>query len=279
MSDEVEHIKKRLSESGFPLEVLIFSELKSVSKFVEHQSYYYDEDEKKTRSIDLIANLYSRDIKWSSGDPLKFFIESTLVIECKKSVKHWVFFPLEAPFRSINGQICSVLHNEYGVPLTIDIDTSQRSHRYFEPLGISSTYKVIDEDDRNHPSAIYEALMQLTKYIQYNRNLLINDKKEQTKPLKYQIFLWYPVIVFDGKMWNVYIKDGVVDRLERTNHVVLNYENKSNERNRNDDFFLIDVINPDFLDRLVSGLKEEVKSIDDFLEKDKNRISEQYNIL
>lgn len=274
MSEETNFLKKKLLETGFPLEVLIYSKLKSQSKFVKHQDYYYDLNEKITRSIDLIADLFTNPLNWSVGDPAKFFIDSSMVIECKKSKKHWVFFPIKGSFGFRNGQMCAQLHNDFGFYVTSEIDLTYKGHQINNPLGLSSAYKVIDEDRKN-PNDIYEATMQLIKYIQYNKNMILSNELNKKIPYRYQVYLWYPIIVFEGKMWNAYLKDGEIDVIESTNHVILSYETKSiNSLSSN--CYLIDIINPEYIEELYKSLKEEAITIDKILEENKFRILDQY---
>jgi len=276
MSDEVDYIKTKLSETGFPLEILIHSKLQSKLGYVIHQDYYFDYEGNKTRSVDLVADLDSKPLNWHYTDPINFFMDSTLVLECKKSSKHWVFFPIKDTFKLRNGQMCSLLQRKDGFSLISEVDILSRGHQNKHPDGVASAYKVIDEN-KNYPNEIYEAIMQLTKYIQYNKKIILDNKMNKIKPFIYKIYFWLPIIVFDGKIWIASMINGKINEVVEVNHVILSYESKSITTNRNDSF-IIDVIKPDYLDDLIDSLKQDVKEIDILLEKDKTRIIRDYNL-
>jgi len=83
----IEKIAVDMRRSGFPLEIEVGSQLSNRSWTTRHQAIFRDEDENKPRHIDIVAH------KVIDGTFYQFNrLNYTIVCECKKSEKPWVFY-------------------------------------------------------------------------------------------------------------------------------------------------------------------------------------------
>jgi len=89
-NDLIERVKEDIQKSGFPLEIEVSSILNKFGWEVQNQAFYLDEQEKKSRAIDIIASKFVA-VKSESFTNYNTY----LVIECKKSQKPWLFIPLK----------------------------------------------------------------------------------------------------------------------------------------------------------------------------------------
>ena len=82
-------ISEEIKKSGFPLELRIANELIKRDYHVAHSLFFVDEDENKSREVDIRA---LKNYVFSEGIGLGKFIRNCLLIECKKCTKYpWVF--------------------------------------------------------------------------------------------------------------------------------------------------------------------------------------------
>ena len=87
MSDEKSKIKKDIEKSGLPLEIEVTSIIEKSGWEVQNQSFYWDEDEKKGRTIDITAfKALSEELGVYDRHRVALFIE------CKKSSTPWIFY-------------------------------------------------------------------------------------------------------------------------------------------------------------------------------------------
>ena len=80
-------IKKDIEKSGLPLEIDVNYILNQKGWNVRNQVSFFDQTENKHRPIDIMASKLI-EVKSPGLDRLNV----TLIIECKKSVKPWVFY-------------------------------------------------------------------------------------------------------------------------------------------------------------------------------------------
>src|SRR5208337_978969 len=90
VDEEIKNIKDDIKLSGFPLELLKSSILIKNGWNVGNQVYYFDEAEKKNRTVDIIAHKPEFKV---IGDYDR--VNFNLVLECKKSTTPWVFYAME----------------------------------------------------------------------------------------------------------------------------------------------------------------------------------------
>jgi hypothetical protein len=219
---------------------------------VRNQVYYIDKDEGKRRSVDIVAH--------------KGFFESigaydrlnvSLVIECKKSVKPWVFFtslkeghPLfELPFSMIRHFAMPELRNSFG----FNRWTQKQMHyapSFSKKCAIISYEPFKKGDGREVPEATY----QVTKALNYLLEFFTKTPKlTAMKP----VFILYPVIVFDGHIFECELQNGDI-KLAQSNFVQFFVEIEQ--------YFLIDVLRKEFLPKYLEVIDEEITSLKEALE-------------
>src|SRR5213592_2645104 len=90
-SSEEKHLLEQLAKTGFPLEVEV-SDLLEPNWLVFPNEAYVDEDEGKTREIDMFAIHNSETDQLTWANPPRLFLATYLAVECKRSETHaWVF--------------------------------------------------------------------------------------------------------------------------------------------------------------------------------------------
>jgi hypothetical protein len=93
-----EHLTAEIEKSGYPLEIEISSLLDKEYR-VLNTHYYFDEEAKKGRDIDIYA--IPRDVDNNFIKTDKFVVITDLAIECKKSDTHaWIFYT--RPYTSVD---------------------------------------------------------------------------------------------------------------------------------------------------------------------------------
>ena len=90
VEDLIESVKEEVEKTEFPLELRVSNFLNNNSYYVAHSLYFIDEDEKKSREVDLRA-LKNYEIIKINDKYTNAYIRNCFFIECKKSDKPWVF--------------------------------------------------------------------------------------------------------------------------------------------------------------------------------------------
>lgn len=91
-----DHLIKRIKKSGYPLEIEI-SNLLDKEYVVFNTHYYFDEERKQGRDIDIYAMPLDVELDTKLVEMekklLPFRLRTELVVECKKTETHaWVFY-------------------------------------------------------------------------------------------------------------------------------------------------------------------------------------------
>jgi len=174
----IDALRKDILKSGIPLEIEVSQVFQKHSWKTANQFPYFDEKEKKIRAVDVVA---TKNI--------------ALVFECKKSTDHpWAFYtaPKSHPWPEliVKG---GVIRTSKGaeVPPT----TFPHSHILDAKIkaGMISYTPFGKKDD------FFEAKNQVLNGLFY-----VSPKKEDGAPG----FPTYPVIVFDGEMYEFYLDNG-----------------------------------------------------------------------
>jgi len=108
--------------------------------------------------------------------------------------------------------------------------------------------------------------MQLVKHVSYSKNRIW----ERTKLLsesRYSINFWFPIIVLDGKMWNVLTKGGQISEIVESKHTILKMQYGSS--NVEEEGFAIDVVQKSYFRELMSIIINDMKSYEELIKKDK----------
>ena len=272
MSNNIkEKVTGAINTTGYPVELSISSTLSDHEHIVWNNKYFFDDEIKKARSVDIVSPAFA----YAIGE-VRYGAE--IVIECKKSPQTaWVFFETPTIIQSeYSGQIF-----DFGKYCKGNYDSESLLWKFKQDLSLhygpkkgltqaAQNYQVIrigeeDLDDSvRQPKAkdtIFEAANQVVKYITYNaksgeRNVLNIFVEKGVYPL---FNLYYPIIVYDGPLYNGFLKDEKIELQER-DHIVLQHQFMPNYFPK-PKTFLIDVVKKEKFEELLNTLEKEQDSI------------------
>ena len=270
---EINYLKEKIRKTGYPLEIEISSMLDR-KWVVVNTDAYLDSDEGKMRDIDITAWQYSPKT-W-----LPIMVEIGLIIECKKDDNFaWVFFtrPLEFNWGGdIDGQYLDeiqILTKNVEATQIEEIISKKTKLHYasaervavaFDEFFMKGKKKTFEKKRRE----IFEAENQLKKYISYYFG--------QWGKARYDIYrlnMFFPLIVFDGNMYETIIEKGKI-KVSETKHVVLTTSYRTSysiwEQN-----LLIDVVHKDYFREFLKVLGEDIKSFKRVVRGNKKRIERE----
>lgn len=245
ITEEVRNIEEDIKQSGFPLEIEVSSILKKDGWIVRNQAYYIDEDEEKPRAVDIVAHKSFFE-KFSDHDRLHI----SLVIECKKGSKPWVFFvtPKEEarmlPFGYIKHWANPAL--EYSIYFS---QWMEKMFHYacvhFKEHAIIA-YEPFKKEKRQE---IFEAKNQVIKALNFE---LEERKKAPLKLPMRPVFILYPVIVYDGHLFEYKSQNGDM-KIVPSDYLQYSVEQK--------EFFLIDVVRKEYLSQYLKMINQEIEAL------------------
>lgn len=196
--DLIDYLKDEIRKTGYPLEIEISSLLDGKWDKVVNTAPYFDKTEKKLRDIDIDA---FRQIYAKNG----IEYEPHLTIECKKSDNMaWVFFMRNMkwdevfPWGQVHGQYIDGLQRVTELGLCNDILGSTKLHYYdYNRVAVCfAEFSIQGKQNENHKKEIFEAEMQLKKYLEYS-----NDELLAATNFPFFLQFYFPCIVFDGKLY------------------------------------------------------------------------------
>lgn len=270
--DEKESILNVIKKSGYPLEIKTTEILGKYKWTVNNQSIYFDEDEKKFRTIDIKAFKLIQINKPSYYNKLHFEI----LIECKvgksrnKKDKEgdnpWVFYVREKSKHHI-------LENDFVSPLYFlkfksypsEVDTKLiesfkdtlihfKQEKDFAVIGIEPF-----NQRSNQEPQIFKAKLQITKALAYEEKTMSNIISKAGEILSdFSVFsIIYPIIVFDGKLYKYYGKDN----LEETDYVQYLVEYYRDIEFLKTSYALIDIVKIDYLEEFLKKIDGEIEAL------------------
>jgi len=230
-----DYLIKKVKESGYPLEIEVSDLLESEGFVVFNTEYYFDEEIKQGRDIDIYAIPLEPDPVDDRLVPLH--LTTDVAIECKKSETHaWVFYtrpriPMSSVY--VSGQYrTTVPEPEEFSPESFDWFLQQGCLRLhydkFERIAIA--YDEIKKRKMDKESGkeakkgsrkeIFEAINQLVKFTCYEIHGTQDRIKELPKNDAEHITIFFPIIVFDGDLFEIFLVSGE-PRLEKKTHMLL----------------------------------------------------------
>ena len=236
--DEVERIKEDIKKSGFPLEIEVSKVLKRHEWRVLNQQYYFDQDEKKGRTIDILAYITDHS---EVGDYKPFHV--SLIIECKSSSTPWVFWTTHKDKEMFSFPSMVVKHWARPRGITAErkmyddwLKWMPHSHIYSSDLD-SVALIPYEPFKKGKGREIFEASNQVVKALSFE--LMRHKKFALLMPALHPLFIIYPVIVFDGRLFELRVENGDLGLLP------VEYLQYWTSTPRED--FLIDVVKKGFL--------------------------------
>jgi len=273
------YLRKEISKTGFPLEIEISSVLDK-DWMVYNNDPYVDEDEEKTREIDIYA-IHTSSI--FSENELKrrdiFIVTSNLIVECKKATTHaWIFFTRPRPFDWVPGP-------PDGHTFDFLEAFSNGKQSFLEPLRLPKTHydrfprvaynyveAKLQKDVRSESSSIFEAQNQLWKCLSYNskiwREMFEKDRSSRA------ITVFFPAIVLDGELFEATGPSANV-RLTRSHHVLLSISRRAKPLGPSMKDFLIDVVRKENFGDYMKMVKSDIVLIKKYFSTNRARLAKE----
>lgn len=287
---------REISKSGYPLELEVHSILNQSGWTVESNSYYFDYEEQKSRSIDVFAYgklgtfpLLTRPSPLRRISP--FDLRSFVCVECKKSeTDTWVFFTQPSistsKFMHFPGQYIDfggILSGEYSTgffeDMNISFDLTKQLH--FSRYNIASTFTSIKMSKKQKKRQktkddIFEAANQLVKYIAYRWSGIVEGRYVGGLPTKSDrsIRIAFPIIVFDGRIFEAQVSKGEI-QLSETNHVLLSFNYQPRYFSKHALGYIIDVVNKDNFENLLHELENDYMLLFTTIEKNLDHLKKE----
>lgn len=243
---EIERVKEDLKKSGFPTEIWVSSILLKHGWDVQNQVYYLDAEENKGRTVDVVAHKAFFETM-GKHDRLNF----SLVIECKKSEKPWVFYS------SSREPLVAFIHSIAAIKEVSHPDTS-KSTAYRKWIGDFHYTKckniAVNSNEpftKGQGNSITTAIHQVTKATTF---LFEEVKKSVNLITMLPVSVYIPLIIFDGNLYECQPKADDLEVVKRSSFL---YSIVSQN------VFLIDILELSFLDEYLDMLDSEVLSLKD----------------
>lgn len=269
--DKIEFIKGQILKSGFPLQMEISSILRKRNYDVTNGVYFFDNDGKKARELDIEAIPSLDAILDSQLDNEKWFFSPFVLIECKKSDAYsWVFFRSEPVnlFYDI-GHSIDILTEKLGYSKSICFEVLSHLglHYYRERAIFTSAYQQISlgkkaKDYKKGKDAILDAFSKIIKFMNYRfqhlAGFFVTDSSRR------DIVFHFPLIVFEGELYEASF--GKTLELKESRHLV--YETRYlSSLTKSLVPLYIDIVRKDAIEEVSSIIEKEVYDINEYLKK------------
>lgn len=251
----LDRIRNDIKKTGFITELETGEILRKKDFSTNHNASYKDKDFNISREIDLTATECYNDKN------ANLYIEYHLIIEVKKITKRpWIIFTSIPHFIGYGWRI---LHSSFN---TTDKKSSILSSK---PIGLNNPLKLkkrvgkaFHELDKNpdEKSKVFESVLSVCKAAYYFKDNSGEEpfKKDFDKNSSVEIHFYFPIIVIDGILIEVYLEDNDI-KIQEENWLVLEYEyasqNYLNADGKTKNTFFPIVVKKEYLDELLSLLK------------------------
>jgi hypothetical protein len=260
MSELESKIIEDMKKTGYSLEILTGSQLSNRGWTVRHQSIFRDEDENKSRYADLIA------YKAIEREEFKRFkrLNWTVIAECKKSEKPWIFYcppsDILTKGRDLSAVFYTKLASEPALPPKHVLPLFVDNH-YFLKGSVDRVaqagYVLFDKGEKGYDQ-IFTATNQVLKALTYQRKA--SNAAIKTGIVKNTLIVYYPVIVFEGKLFEYTLDESQEPKLAEANY--LKYEVEFYDSRETDPkVYLIDIVTLQDLPEYASWLEDEMAKV------------------
>jgi hypothetical protein len=264
---EIDYLKELILKSGFPLEIEIASYLAEQSTLMDPyygistSAHYLDKDKGVGRELDIKMKIPISSEKTTS--PMIFL---NLLIECKRILGNaWVFFksPHKLEPKCTSTSILDVL--QWTPKEHLNFIRLEGLH--FRKLPMTNIYDefILNEKQSNKlDTNLFEAVTVLAKATNHEVETFNSDHKKMIDGLTIQdweylsyVEVFYPIIVFDGKMYTVEeTQKGKNMTLNPTDHIGLLHNYISGNYNIE---LSIDVMHRDAFERFTKTIIEDIE--------------------
>lgn len=252
--DKIEKIKEDIEKSGLPLEIDVNYILGKKGWNVSNQHYYLDQVEKKPRYTDIVATKLV-EIKSRKLDRLNF----TLVIECKRSLKPWVFYtvPKTEMHKPTFGQISLIKFNSQPKLPPPEYKLFWHSHYFLENLNkIAIRSYVAFAEGKN---GINTAINQSLKALIYNKNESSMLLRKIPRRFWGIIVIYYAIVILDGEMYECEKnKNGL--KISKATYEQYEVHYGVSETIK-EETYIVDIVKKEFLHKYLTWLDNEISSI------------------
>lgn len=238
-------ILKELAKTGYPTEILAARELQSDDWGIIHNPAYIDERDHASREYDIRA--FKR---WEvQSATTEFYIGVSLLVECKKSEKPWVFFTTpESDFLHRQGEYikgCSgqkrIIRSKHYSEAYVADDELAEFHHYFQSGHLARSYHepFKGKERGDYSPMIFDAIMSCVKATLFHLSGRGFDKS---------LSLYYPVIIFDGNLFSADVRSTEDIELQEVPYLPLEFNySLSNQMRRGSPWeaqerFIIDIV-------------------------------------
>ncbi|NGZ75733.1 hypothetical protein [Saccharibacillus alkalitolerans] len=238
----IEKIKAEVNKTGFPLELRVSKLLKSRGYFVNHSAYYIDEDEGKSREIDILSHSNRKFKDEESNQDV--YVRNILAIECKKSDnKPWVFLSSEI--------------DEYDDPELEELFVWNFGD--LKPFSLISTINIKEAHPFKHykyrARSFFEAFKgsetgeTIFKALTASVKASLFDGKEKMKD---DICIYYPMVIFDGRMFQAILDESNEINVSEVNSVLFTFKYKSLNHAKT---LIIPILREDYVEEFLEQLE------------------------
>lgn len=252
--DKIEKIKEDIEKSGLPLEIDVNDILRKRGWEVSNQRYYLDQVEKKPRYTDIVATRLE-EIKSPKLDRLNI----TLIMECKRSSKPWVFYtvPKGEMHEPSFGQVFLIKFNSQPKLPYPEYKLFWHSHYFLGNVNkIAIRSYVAFAEGKN---GINTAINQSLKALIYNKNETSVLLTKLPREVWGVIIIYYPVVILDGEIYECEKnKNGLKISKATYEQYEVHYGVSETVK---EETYLVDIVKKEFLHKYLTWLDDEISSI------------------
>jgi hypothetical protein len=249
MNDKVltNKIKSELMKSGFPSELKCRKIIRDHKFIISLNRIFLDSDNNE-HEIDLVA--FKQGIICILGEKkasnISGVVTTYLILECKKNEgNHWIFFDERMGSPQLN--IVSNLNRKEQFDIEWMRNKSLDSHHY-RKFQSTSCYSMAFRDDKKNQ--IFEAINQINSAYKHQTSSLLQNISNLKSG--FQVNIYYPLIVFDGRLFIANIEKNQLNVNEVENLLYLSYPPQQLKLPHT-----FDVVKIDFLDQYLEYLEND----------------------
>jgi hypothetical protein len=268
----MEYIREQIMTEGYLLEMEIAATLRRRRYDVHKSAYYFDADENIGRELDMLADpdllqlppvLVDRDDFWH--------ISPRLLVECKKTRAYYSVFyrsePVVGHFDIGHSIDVTTARLGYGESACYQILAGAGNLHYLRSgLHMVSEHQQIPCKDQSGKSKaknlIFDSIMKIVKYMNYEFLRLRPFFRE--KSARKDIVFFFPVIVFDGELYEVSYKRNL--SIEPVRRLIYETNYSSNLTTGLVPSY-IDIVRKDAIESCLDDIERDVRRLNEYMEK------------
>jgi hypothetical protein len=277
MTNEIDFIKSELKKKGYPLENYVQSMLTSKKWRVQPHAYFHDKDTDKGRELDIKAHK-----DFFKLDQSQRHFQLNLLIQCKKILGNaWIFFSTpQAEFQYTSIQASNLARTLGLAPALWSFDREGTHFHNSDTIATNYCEIITSKNESNkQTNNIWECVITLIKSTCEEVEKDTLDNEQYLNETGYNDFMkshyeivniYYPIIVFEGKMYDCKFLDDDMG-LEEIEYAQLFIDYQSG---RYKGEFIIEITTKDRFSRYLSDILEDAKVFD----QQRIEIAKEYEI-